>query len=303
MSQELVPLGTNGLSKDDQIARAEEIEREMNADLKKVLESVRGWLAKNVTGNLKRIWALGRAVKRVHTKTHKYGARAVERLAAVLVYDKRLLHKAMQFYEAFPLKDLEDLLSHRMRVTKEPVTYVHIEQLLRIGDVAARKKMLKQCVENNWTPEELSYYVSVSLRQLSGKPTETHAGGRPVKVPTTIVQLLHNFEKASGTLVRNDPLMYTHPMINFVRYAADLPADKITPELLAKMDECIGNLDSAMMVLAKVKPQLLEAKVKAEQKMAAQSADQGVIDAEIISTESKKEESPKKRLTQRAAKT
>lgn len=282
MSIEMVPLGKGKVSREQAIQDLKEIENSMNVALRKILEGVRTWIVRNVEWGLRRTWKLGKTLKRVHDQEAKYGSRAVERMSEVLLCDKGVLTKAMHFYRAFPEKKLEKLLKLRMKVSGEPVTYTHIDKLITVPNEAQRDKLLQECVDNDWTPEELAYHIQVMYREATGQTKLPHAGGRPRKVPTTIVQLLTNFERATGVLVRDDPLMYNHPLVNFVRFVDNLPADKVTPELLARVDTCLDNIDKATVVLDSVKPQLLEARARAERKMQAQAEQQGIVDAEVV---------------------
>lgn len=283
MSLKLVPLGTEELTREEYFARRDEIIEDMNAELRRVKEGIDKWLVRNVECGLRRTWNLGRVLKRVHDREKRYGPKPIERLTAVVECDKSLLQKAMRFYTSFPTKkELDRLLSMRMKITGEPVTYTHVEKLTTVDDKARRDRLLQECVENDWTAEELAYHIRVMCREETGNPRLPHAGGRPPKIPKSIVQLTDNYEKTVGTLVRNEPLMYNHPLVNFIRYVNDLPSDKVTPELLAKLDACVEITTTAMRLLTGLTPHLMEARSLAERKMNAQARDSGVADADVI---------------------
>lgn len=287
MSFELVPLETGKKTREEAIAEMKSIEAHMNPDLKKVLEGVRRWIIRNVEWGLRRTWKLGQRIKRVHDQEARYGANAVGRVARVLSCERSVLDKAMHFYRDFPPKKLEHLLKLRMKVSGEPVTYTHVVHLLSVVDEARRDRLLRECVENDWTAEELHYNIRVSHREETGQTRLAHAGGRPRKVPTTIVQLLTVFERTTGVLVRDDPLMYNdNSLTNFLHLVDNLPPDRVTPELLAKVDSCLSNIDRAVAILTDIKPQLVEARARAERKMKAQAAKEAVVDVEIVEARS-----------------
>src|SRR4051812_9350797 len=148
MSNELTPPRTRELpTKCKVAAEMRVIEEGMNPALRKATEGVRDWFVKGVKQSLRRIWNLGKKLRKITANERKYGSRAVEKISLLVGYHKSVLAKAMRFHEAFDDEELADLLETRTSLTRSMLSLAHVEQLFKLTDKDMRKSLLEACAE------------------------------------------------------------------------------------------------------------------------------------------------------------
>lgn len=178
---------------------------------------------KAVSETIEKKWNLGIIVEELReaeVETVKKGqkaAKAVNILADILGCSISYLNKSAQLYRAFPTKDkLEWLLAQRT-VNHKPLTFGHVEQLLRLhsedGDNSLFHKMLQKTLNEDLSPEQIDREIK-TMQALAGQ--ETRNAGRPIAIPRNmeqqfarILEQLDTLTKMMTTVYLNDPYRFS----------------------------------------------------------------------------------------------
>lgn len=210
---------------------------------------------------LEHSWKLGQVFKSAIDNEGKFGTGALQQLAVYTGYSYELLYQTMRFYTCFDEKELKDLMARRTAYGNM-ITYFQALKLTAITDKKARIKLLDDICENDWTLEELSD----AMKSLGVAKSGNVGSGRPVKVPSTLSARLENFSKIAHVIVRNKDLVWMHDKHGFLPTITEIPADKITPDVLAKFDRQINDAEKAIETLTAVKEELEKAREKAQER-------------------------------------
>lgn len=282
-----------------------EAENNMNEQLLDKKHKIKTLIDENTTSSIERIWRIGYLVNEVIDKPAKHGGDdAFELLVTALDSGNRsFLNQAAHFARDFDKDQLKTLLTMRFKHTRRPISWPYIQRVLDINDEAPRTLLLTQACENEWSPEEFSNAKS----KLQGKLlTDRHGGGRPVTVPSSLTGKLSNLEKVYSVILRNDEQIYRNPEQGILAAIKDIPADKLTDELIEQLDRDIEVASEVVTASQSLKNDLLEAKAIAEARKAsherhAREQQEEAIDAEyeVVDNKSTKllEDNSKKTTT------
>lgn len=229
----------------------------MNPALQQFAQKLEGALNKWVDGTYKRTWELGENLVGVRDNVEKYGADPMNKLGQYLERygSNSLMQKAMHFFTAFDKIELEDLLQKRMKISGSRLTWAHVEQFLTIDDKKKRVKFIDETCDSDWTVAELATAI-----RGAGIKGDSHAGGRPVRIPATITGKLENFAKIGYVITRNEKDMWSHAEHGFISTIEKLDATKITAELVNKFEADITIADKMLASIEAMKEQLEKAR-------------------------------------------
>lgn len=229
---------------------------------------------------LEHSWKLGQVFKSIVDNEAKYGVGALQQLAIYTGYSYELLYQSMRFYTGFDEKELKELMARRTAISGNMVTYFQALKLASVDDKKVRTKLLDDICENDWTFEELNEH----MRTLGVTKTANAGSGRPVAIPSTLSARLENFSKIAHVIVRNKDLMWMHDEYGFLPAITEIPADKITPDLVAKFDRQINDAEKAIETLTAVKEELEKAREKAQERADEQAK---LVEEQAVEEETK----------------
>lgn len=206
----------------------------MNPKLRAEFERIQETLGRMATDSLKRLWELGQRVSAIDANPGVYGEDPVGRMALCIPDNPTGLKLAARFHTWYSdEQELNDLLRMRRKVSNRPLTWAHIAIILRLeGDVKNRKMLVKKTCEEDLSPDELTLEVN----KVIGASGRKGVGGRKAKEPKTVDGVVGNIVKQSGHFTRN----FNQFWGNIVDRVEKLPADKITPEFLKRLDESLN---------------------------------------------------------------
>jgi hypothetical protein len=265
------------------LRRQKVVERSMNAALRARTKRIRADMIDAIERGLRRIWGTGKDVKEVADNEATYGPDGLTKMKFVLGrWKQAFLDQAAHFYKDFSAAELKELLKMRSKYSRDPINWQHIQKLLSVDDKRARGQLIKRLCENDWSPEELAEAID----RLRGKAVgDRHPGGRPVAIPPHLTGRLANFEKVGKIVVRNAGAIYRHPEYGFVRSVQNLPPDRITTDLIDKIDRDITVAAQVRDTAQDVLNELEEARRLAERRSAEHVAQSAAKTAAAIDTQ------------------
>ncbi len=110
-------------------------------------------------------WRIGKVISKdilVNQTRANYGDHLFKNLAAQLGKSKEVLHKAVKFYEAFPIVS-----------TSTQLGWSHYEALSTIKDGAERKRYYRQAIEKGWSVRELRRNLNRDVKAKENQPLVT----------------------------------------------------------------------------------------------------------------------------------
>lgn len=171
--------------------------------------------------------------------------------AAVMGCTEGYCNKMAQLYRAFstPARR-EELLAHRFPSSGAPLTWMHMEQLLKLysdeNSIVAFNDLLRQTLENEWSPDDVEAKIH-QMKRLSGQP-ETRGGGRPTKVPRSLEQRANRLIKQTDVIVKNAGEIYNHEEHGFLPALKNLSQ----ADVASKADELLDLTNKLKDNLTKV---------------------------------------------------
>jgi len=263
---------TTKLTKKERISRAKRELESMNDKLRAEFEEIKELINNRITANIRELWKLGKRVKAIHDRENEYGANAVGRMAICLGHDQSVLYLSMRFYTFYSEEQVDDLLKLRSKFGGCAITWSHLAQLLRLHNVKERTKLQRRIFDEDLSPEETKEEVD----KLEGPSGRAGVGGRPLKVPATSLALVSNVLNQSYFWERNYNNLWGQGN-SIVKMVEDMPAEKVTPEFLKKLDESVAYMDRIHEEAVVMKEHLEEARKtalkKAEDLAKAQASD------------------------------
>jgi hypothetical protein len=276
---QIVPFKSTRLSKPDAENQIKGILDNMNQKCREAFDKIMDKVARRVRDGLKAIWELGYDVKQVHDKEPVYGANAVARMAACVRQDKSLLYFALRFHIRYEEDRLEKLLKLRMK-NGDPITATHIKYLLMVDDEKLHEKLLHRAIDEDLNPEELRE----EIEKVEGPTNRVGIGGRRISIPKTADGVVSNIVKQSYFWERNREKIWSDVVNRF----ETMPADKITPETIQKLDESIEYMDKIHEHSQLMRDALSEAKKVAVDRFEKQSKADAADDASHVGNGKKK---------------
>lgn len=188
----------------------------------------------SVTDTIEKKWHLGEIVEQLKDKDltrPKSGTKPVNPtkvLAGAIGCSGSYLNKSAQLYRAYPGSDKLAWLTSRRTQKGKPLTYGHMEQLLRLrSDTDSNAKydeVLKEALANDWSPEEIDQKIKTD-KQKEGR--SVGKGGRPTPVPGTVFQQLARLLEQTDIIVKNDGELYSNPEHNFMARIKSMPQSAV----------------------------------------------------------------------------
>lgn len=259
--------------------------RKINSDLKKrdeaartmcpllvaKMQQIKKLLIEQEQVTLKRAWNMGKLVKELSDNRIKYDPaeqRPVEKVALVLNYSQHYLYQVARFCRDFSEEHLQNLLAmETARGSK--LSWMHIQALLVVDDIPTRNRILAQWMASEWTMEE---YKSAIDKALGRTAANRHKGGPKFGIPSSISGKVTALTKQSDLFIRKDEHVFRHKDHSILKSIEAMPADKVTSELIAQIDESRKKIDQLLdEVLPNLREDLAKAKTKAVEKMQAQA--------------------------------
>lgn len=219
-------------------------------------------------GGLQFQWLFGAELRKIRDNPKGiYGPDPIPALARKWRYHRSLLDKMIHFCFDFDKETVKMMSVRRSAIGGTRISWAHIEVLLTVSDSHMRRSLLESFYEEDWTPSELAK----AHWTLIGGRVRAAGAGRPVKIPNTLVKRLETFDKFGGIIVRNEKAIWRHDEFGFLVSVEELPADKITPQLIQHLREDVILADQALSALSAVRGDLAQAAAMAESKAAEQA--------------------------------
>jgi hypothetical protein len=264
----------------------------MNVALRKETEEILQSLVEFQAGTLQRVWDLGEKVQKILDNEAKYGANAFELLMAAVGYKRSYLQKAASFHRVFTEKQLKQILSLRMQ-DGDCLSWQYVDKVLSIPKAGDAIQLLKQACAQQWDPRQLDEAVD---KYFNRNKSQRHAGGRPLAQPKTIEGCFSNFQKVTEIWLRRAKDTYLSDKFGFMHWVTDTPADRITPEVIAKIEADEKLLAQILQQADQLQKELRGAKETAQKRAQAHAKELAEGQAKQIEDKSS---SGKKRGAQR----
>ena len=192
---------------------------------------------KDVADTLEKKWHLGEVVEDLregdYTKP-KNGNKPVNPVAVLSLAigcSPSYLNKSAQLYRAYPTPDKLAWLTSRRTKQGKPLTYGHLEQLLRLrsdtDSNAQYDKVLKTTLEEDLTPEQIDNVIKSDKRQ---KGESTRKGGRPIAVPATVQQQFSRLLDQTEVIIKNDGELYSNEQHSFMARVKSMPQSVVAKD-------------------------------------------------------------------------
>jgi len=228
--------------KREELAELKRVTEAMSPALRKAGDRAKQLIERSLSHALAASWEVGK----IFTTACEHEQDPDEARHALILYtdlSPRYMDQWTCFYRAFSDEaDRDRLFSARMKMRNTPLTWPYIQKLITISDKAEIMKLIDQVCENDWSVDELQAAIDRLFNKAVG---QRHAGGRPVSVPPTLSGKIANLQKIVGFIPRNAHIIYQHPQNGILKTLSELPADRITPELVESLDAALNSLVEA----------------------------------------------------------
>lgn len=271
----------------DRIALRQRCIAAMPAKLKEYFDELESHIAEQVRGSLLNYWKLGEQANDIYNKSsespEEYTEKPIDVVSACLQQDYSVLYKAMHFFRSYNEQELESLLNLRMKGTGTPVMWSHVVALLTVESKAKRNQLLNQCVQHNWTHEELIAEVN---KVLGKNGNDKQPGGRKHKIPKTVSAMLHNLDFNVSPVAKKFETVWNNEDHGILRLVQNTDPSEISPEMLGEFDRLIAVLEEVKDGASRQIKQLTEGKKRAQavlnkkEKEAAKAEANGEVDGE-----------------------
>jgi hypothetical protein len=221
---------------------------------------------------LSRMWVQGRRIenlKRPEYQKAKDGGKPINPVALLAKYEgvsESYLDKKARLYRVFKTEEERDkLLSLRMKNSGKPLTWAHMEQLLKFypadgKSTEAYDNMLKRTLEEDLAPADIDQHLK-SSRRVNGEQ-EARGGGRPVSVPPTLHGRLSKAIKQTDALMRAFEEIYDNDEYNFIQSVKDMDQEAVAQssnELVTTIGKLRDNMEELVQAMqAKVRHEIPE---------------------------------------------
>jgi hypothetical protein len=249
-------------------AAVDEVRGRVKPALLEASKKLEGVLDQWVASGFQRQHDLGRYIDTITKDVAKYGENSMKDLAVLHNVTPSLFYKAQQFYNAFKTADeVRELANMRMKISGARLSWHHVDKVLGLTKQSDREKFLKQAAEHDWTPDELYDAIHRNEANHPGK----HGGGRPRVVPATVTGRLENFAKLGNAVVASSKEIWSNSTCGFRVSLDQMPADKVTPEFIQKLDADIVIANNMVIAAEEARDQLIAARQVAQEKLTAQA--------------------------------
>lgn len=192
-----------------------------------------------VSNNLTKMWTFGRRITNLKKEEYRKPRSGDEPIDTMKLVGQIIQHthsdsycnKMAQLYRAFPTEADRDRLVAMRSKGGRPLTWPHLEQLLKFleeGNRALFDAQLQRCLDEELTPDQLAQLIKQTNR-LSGK-SESRGGGRPTLVPKGFLGRATRFIEQVQVMVKNSNEIYDHADHNFLNTLKDMPQAEIAAQ-------------------------------------------------------------------------
>jgi len=248
-------------------AAVKRILAEANPKFVEEAERTKSFIDMHASKGLLHAWELGQRMKKLQENENQYGSDAVGRMA-VVVENNNLVYFAIRFFTCYPdKKDIDELTAMRRKCGRA-LTTSHMLHICKIDELKVRKQMITRVCNEDLTPEETDEEID---NLPGGKGPRTGIGGRSLKIPKTVDGVLSNIVQQSYFFTRNADKMWG----KFKDQVDRMPADKITPEFLKKLQQGITYQETVQKDSEALEEALLAAQKLAIDRASKQAEESG----------------------------
>lgn len=237
-----------------------------NNALASALQAFMNYDSETSVATLSRMWEYGRRVEELrnhpeYTKPKDAGGppvNPIQELAKLINRSVSYLNKTAQLYRAFPTEPKRRELLSMQLANGLPVTWNHFDRLLVLfaekGNNAAFEKMRKKMISDSLSPDELDQLIRTQ-GMLSG--SAPHAGGRPVKVPTTARARIGNLNATVSTFLTKAAAIYNHDTNGISPSIRSLSQESLagsSKELIAELLDTRNKVSAMLAEIGKILP-------------------------------------------------
>lgn len=168
----------------------------------------------------------------------EYGPDAVAQIAAYLHFQGRenAFYRLASFAETFPDREYVKAQSQRGLANGAPLTVSHWTALAQLRTTKAREDMLKRARDHSFSAAELELEIKAVGRH--DKKNLRTSTGRPQSVPNSPVAAMQKLIGQAVSLVNYETAFQG----SVFEKLEELAPDRVTPELIAKLDEAAGKV-------------------------------------------------------------
>lgn len=262
------------------VQQRKDLEARMTPELRALAEKLQGHIDDGKKRNFRSSWERGGDISAAidPKNVKKFGPAPLSMLASKLDYSESSLLKFVHFHEDFTEKQLVQLCTRQIKGASNLISWAHIEVLLTVEDIKNRQKLLDEVYTENLTPDDL-YDLHKKMIGFTPGKAGRHKGGRPVKVGT-LSSRLEGFHKVCHVMTRNEAVIWRNPEFGFLISIEELPADKLTPTIIKKIEEDVSMADKAMSSMTAVKGELEQALEVARRRAEAQAKTTAATESE-----------------------
>lgn len=196
------------------------------------------------------MWQQGEIIERLRQEAYSRPAEGIDPVnpvaiaASILERDERYVNKVGQLYRAFPSEGAREmLLSLRMRRSGKPLTWAHMEQLLkRFADEGRNdefQRLIKKALDNDWSALDIEQYLK-NQRTESGAET-SRGGGRPTAVPPRFDGRINRLLSHLSVVNKNAQEIYRNPSYDFVASISEMSQREVADNA-GQIETAIGRL-------------------------------------------------------------
>jgi hypothetical protein len=252
---------------------------EMNEALYAVYEKADAVLLSEAECVIRARHTLGQLVLQVYEDSENtYGSKSIEKLSQALGRNTTILYDAKKFVELYSEEEVDQILQAR-NTSQQPLTWSHMEALIRLQDEDARADMLELALQESLTAGEL---VKEIQKKSGGK--KSNSTGRPLSKPKNFEGYLDSIMTTSEVVIKKATQVWFDEENDLVTAANAL--EEVDEATLAKLDDTltelgehdniVGELTKALQDVKETLVAKLEAAEK-EKKKAAKKAPAKVV--------------------------
>lgn len=116
-----------------------------------------------------------------------YGSAAIERMSALIDRGRCTVYNSLRFARVYTSEEVDELCKAR-NARNQPLSWTHVVHLLVVPRKDVRERLLRQCLEGNWTESQLLEHV----KEKGGGRRGSSNAGRPSVRPTTLRGFVNN---------------------------------------------------------------------------------------------------------------
>lgn len=208
-------------------------------------------------------YEIGRMIDEMKKNEIDYGSKCVERMQTLIGFDRSIIYMSWLFYEKYSENEMKELVSLRNK-NGEPLTWTHITYLIRVQDKDVREQLQQTCLDNNWSPADLTSYIQ--MRKGGAKQSN---GGKPMARPKSINGFIEQQQTALDQLLRRKDKVWAGAEKpgdqSFFDTLRTVPLEKIDADLVTDLSILQSKYEEASLELANMATDIKKARIRLEQ--------------------------------------